>query len=606
MIGYANTCRPNGLKLNSGMPANLADYGLVGNCQIAALVHRGGAIAWACFPRFDSEPVFAEMLDPDGGAFVVAPEHGGLGVQHYIPNTNVLVTTFDGADGAFRVVDFAPRFTLYDRMFRPTKLIRILEVIRGTPRVRVRCQPVLGWSKVRPRREYGSNHITFSGFEAELRLTTNIPLAYVDGPCFALTETRCAVLAWGAPVEEALAPLCERFLWATKAYWEGWVKHCNVPAHYQAEVIRSALVLKLHCYEDTGAIVAALTTSIPEAPHSGRTWDYRYCWLRDAFFALKAFQKLGHFEEREAFLHYLQSVVARAPERLAPLYRIDGTSDLAEQMLPNWAGFDGHGPVRIGNGAAAHLQHDIYGELILALSPLFLDARFSSQVTPQLTHLVKWLAQKAHRVAGQPDAGIWELRTEWRPQTFSAMMCWAALDRAAEIARRHFPSEAEDFLQQAAAVRTLIETHGMSPDGTHLVSEFGGREVDAALLLAVPIRFLPARDATMLALTKAIQRDLQWHGWLRRYRTDDGFGQPQVAFVICTAWLLEVLARQGETDAATQLLAQMLAVRSPLGLLAEDVDPTTGVLWGNFPQAYSHVGLIVGAFLLAPDWDDVL
>ncbi|HEX6245921.1 MAG TPA: trehalase-like domain-containing protein, partial [Polyangiales bacterium] len=281
----------------------LEDYGVIGNCQYAALIDRSGGVGFCCWPRFDSEPVFARLLDWDnGGTFSIEPVDGTPGKQRYLDNTNVLETRFDGPDGSFRILDFAPRFIQYDRTFRPTKLVRVVEPLSGTPRIRIRCDPRLGWSKAVPKRETGSHHIKYLGFAAELRLTTDVPLSYLDGIPFALTEKKYLVLAWGEPVEEPLMALCERFLVETVRYWQRWVKHCDVPPVFQSEVIRSALALKLHCFEDTGAIVAAITTSIPEAAGSGRTWDYRYCWLRDAYYVLDAFRLLGHFEEREQFI----------------------------------------------------------------------------------------------------------------------------------------------------------------------------------------------------------------------------------------------------------------------------------------------------------------
>ncbi|MBK8480502.1 MAG: glycoside hydrolase family 15 protein [Proteobacteria bacterium] len=582
----------------------LANLGLIGNCQLSALVRRDGAIVWSCMPRFDSPPVFASLLDEEqGGAFTIAAADRRTGVQRYLPNTNVLETRFEDADGAFRVLDFAPRFVLYDRSFRPRKLLRIVEPLAGNPRIRVSCDPVLGWSRARPRREFGSHHITFHGYDAELRLTTNAAISYLDGEAFALTERLHFVLSWGAPVEEALEPLCERFLRETVRYWQQWVKHCEVPPIYQEEVIRSALALKLHCFEDTGAIVAALTTSIPEAPGSGRTWDYRYCWLRDAFYALGAFRLLGHFEEREQFLHFLLNIAASAPELdLAPLYRIDGKSDLGEQVLAAWPGFGGEGPVRVGNGAAKHQQYDVFGEMVLALTPFFMDARFREKVTPGLLDLVTRLAQKAIAVAGQPDAGIWEFRSEWRPQTFSSLMCWAAADRMSRIAKRHRPADAETFARAAEKIRDELLQRAVDPVRGCLVADYGGKEVDAALLQAVTLRLLPPDDKRLHATVDAVRDDLEHEGWLRRYRTDDGFGVPAVAFMLCTFWQVEALARLGREAEARTLLDRVRAVDSPLGLLAEDLDPVSKIMWGNFPQAYSHVGLIHAAFAASPRW----
>lgn len=585
--------------------SSLADLGLIGNCQVAAHVRRDGAIVWCCMPRFDSAPVFGALLDDAGGRFTIGPATPAHGVQRYLTNTNVLETRFQTPDGAFRVLDFAPRFLQYERTFRPTKLVRIVEPLTGTPRIRVSCDPVLGWSKARPGREPGSHHISYRGYPAELRLTTNASLSYMDSEPFALTERKHFVLAWGAPVEEPLEPLAERFLSETILYWRTWVKHCDVPSIYQEEVIRSALALKLHCFEDTGAIVAALTTSIPESPGAGRTWDYRYCWLRDAYYALGAFRLLGHFEEREQFIHFLLNVASGAPGLdLAPLYRIDGRSDLDEAILPDWRGYCTEGPVRVGNAAALHKQHDVFGEMVLALTPLFLDARFREQVTAPVLDLVTELARRAVAVAGTPDAGIWEIRTEWRPQTFSSLMCWAAADRMSRIALVHAPALAPEFGRAQQKIREEILTHAVDPRRGNLVADYGGREVDAALLQAITLRLLPPSDQHALPTVQAIREDLDDGGWLRRYRTDDGFGRPTVAFALCTFWLVEALARLGLEGEARTALDRVRTIRSPLGLLSEDVMSASGEMWGNFPQAYSHVGLIHAAFAAAPRWGE--
>ena len=584
----------------------LADLGLIGNCQLSALVSRHGEIVWSCMPRFDSPPVFGALLDPDGGRFSIGPADRRAGSQRYLPNTNVLETRFEGPDGAFRVLDFAPRFIQYERSFRPTKLIRIVEPLSGTPRLRVSCEPVLGWSRARPDREHGSHHIAYRGYDTHLRLTTDAPLAYLNGEPWALTERKHFVLSWGAPVEEPLLPLCDRFLRETTRYWQMWVKHCEIPSIFQEEVIRSALALKLHCFEDTGAIVAALTTSIPEAPGSGRTWDYRYCWLRDAFYTLGAFRLLGHFEEREQFLHYLLNVASSSLDLdLAPLYAIDGKLCPAEQVLDHWAGFGGERPVRIGNGAATHRQNDVFGEMVLALTPAFLDARFREHVTPPTLELVLRLARRAIDIAGKPDAGIWEYRNNWRPQTFSTLMCWAAADRASRIAKRHRPEASDELAAAANRIRADLLDKAVDPARRCLTADYHGTEVDAALLQAVTLNLLPPDDVRMTSTIDCIQDDLDHTGWLRRYRTNDDFGVPSVAFTLCTFWLVEALARVGRVDEARKVMEQVRTIGSPLGLLSEDVDPCSGVMWGNFPQAYSHVGLIHGAFAVAPRWSEI-
>jgi len=586
----------------------LEDLALIGNCQFSALVERTGAVVWCCLPRFDSEPVFSTLLDHEtGGWFGIAAGDGAPGRQRYVDNTNVLETTFENDTGVFRVLDFAPRFVLHDRIFRPTQLFRIVEPVSGAPRIRVRCEPRAGWSKSSQQRLQGSNHIAFEGFASPLRLTTDIPLAYLEGPPFALTERRHLALTWGPPIEEPLPPLCDRFLRETIRYWQRWVKHCSIPPRYQKEVIRSALALKLHCFEDTGAIVASMTTSIPEAPGSGRTWDYRYCWLRDASYALGAFRLLGQFEELENFVRFLLNVAAGSPELdLSPLYRVDGTSDLDERVLDHWPGFGGDGPVRVGNGAARHAQNDIFGEMVLALAPVFLDDRFNAERSRATLELLGRLTRKAIAVVGTPDAGIWEYRTEWKAQTFSSLMSWAAADRMALVAARHAPSLERELQEAAARIRDEIVARAWNGELGSFVGHYDGGDLDASLLQMASLRLLPAQDPRLQGTIDTIWKSLSRDGWLFRYRLDDGFGQPTVAFIICTFWLVEALAATGRVEEAKAVMARIHSALSPLGLLSEDYETASLRMWGNFPQAYSHVGLIHAAFAASPRWADVL
>ena len=586
---------------------HLEHLGAIGNCQCTALVERSGAVVWCCLPQFDSEPVFGELLDPDGGSFLIGAADGRPGIQRYLDNTNVLETTFDAPGGRFRIVDFAPRFEQHARMFRPTNIFRLLEPLEGSPRVVVRCRPVCGWAKTTPPVTQGSNHLQFDGFASTLRLTTDIPLSYLDGRAFTLTARHRLALTWGAPIEEPLPALFDHFLSETIRHWQGWVKQCDIPPRYQRDVIRSALALKLNCFEDTGAIIAAPTTSIPEALKSGRTWDYRYCWLRDAYYVIDAFRLLGHFGEREQFINYVLNVVGASPDlSLAPLYSVAGSRDLPERIATNWAGFNGDGPVRVGNEAALHVQHDIFGELLMVLSPIFLDERFSEERTPATLDLILRLARKAIAVAGTPDRGIWEYRTDPVPQTFSSLMCWTAADRAAGIAERFAPAHASEFRLAANRIRDEIAAKAWSETRQAYVGAYGGDNLDAALLQMALLRLFPNDDRRLQSTIDAVWKGLSHAGWLMRYSEDDGFGRPTVAFILCTFWLIEALALVGRTDEARSLMDEAHTVVSPLGLLSEDFDTATRLMTGNFPQAYSHVGFIRGAFSAAPRWLEVL
>jgi GH15 family glucan-1,4-alpha-glucosidase len=588
--------------------ARLEELGLVGNGQFAAHVANDGDVAWCCLPRFDAEPVLASLLDERrGGHFRVGPEAGGSGRQHYLPNTNVLVTEFDDGQDAFRVIDFAPRFEQHQRAFHPTQLFRVLEPTRGTPRVTVRCEPVLGWSGRPADRVLGSNHARFEGYPAQLRLTTDVPLSYLGGLPFTLTGRRHLALTWGAPIEEPLGPLADRFLSETVRYWQRWVKGCEIPPAYQAQVIRSALMLKLHCFEDTGAIVAATTTSLPEAPGTGRTWDYRYCWLRDAFFVLGALRRLGCFEEREKFTQWLFDVAGGSVSLdLAPLYRIDGRCDLEETDQPAWAGYQGHGPVRTGNGAALHRQNDVYGETALSLVPVFVDERFRDERSRAALDLLVRLAGKAVEVAGTPDAGIWEYRGRWTPQTFSTLMSWAAADRVAMVLDGDSPGGGATLRAEAVRLHGEILDRCWRPALGSFAAGYQGDDLDASTLLMVPLRFLPRDDRRLAGTVDTIAAALGRGDWLDRYRHDDGFGRPQVAFVLCTFWLVQALAGLGRHEEARRRLEAAFGALSPLGLLSEDFDPQSSRLWGNFPQAYSHVGLIHAAFEASPRWPEIL
>ena len=436
-----------------------------------------------------------------------------------------------------------------------------------------------------------------------------MPLSYLGGTPFALSQRRHLALTWGPPIEEPLPALCDRFLGETIRYWQRWVKQCNIPPLYQREVIRSALALKLHCFEDTGAIVASMTTSIPESAGSGRTWDYRYCWLRDAYYALGALRRLGHFEERENFTQYLLNIAAGAPDlKLSPLYRVDGTCDLEERVLDNWPGFGGEGPVRVGNGAARHVQNDIYGEMVLALTPVFLDERFTAERSEAALDLLERLTRRAISVVGTPDAGIWEYRTEWKPQTFSSLMCWAAVDRMSRVAAQNAPGLEAEFRGASARIREEITDKAWNQELGAFVATYGGGDLDASLLQMATLHLLPAEDPRLRGTVDAIWKELSRDGWLFRYRLDD-----RASATDGCVHHLYVLARGGsrldrarERGRRRSWAPRSLRAFSPLGLLSEDYETSGLRMWGNFPQAYSHAGLILAGFAASPRWAEIL
>ena len=581
--------------------------GIIGNCSTIALVS-SGSIEWLCWPRPDSSFVFGPLLDREqGGAFTVDGIEVASVTHDYVENTNVLRTVFSGSAGSFELIDFAPRFLLYDRTYKPSMVMRILRPLAGDPRAVVRCRPVYDYGRLTASAWRSSNHIEYTGLPTPLRLTTNVPLTYVeDERPFLLDRDYHLALTFGEPLEAGLEETAERFLERTVEHWREWVKRTRVPRDYQREVIRSALVLKLHQYEDTGALLAATTTSLPEHPGSGRTWDYRYCWLRDSYFSLNAFERLGHAGEMERFLVFLRNLAEQREGELLPLYTIAGADDAEERILPHLAGYRGEQPVRIGNQAFHHPQNDVYGEMILAISRLVLDARFTGSIaTPRAVELVGELLGQIEARIDEPDAGPWELRGVRRLHSFTVLMHWAGGRRAAEIGdllgEQDLVERGTAVAQRAAA---LLEGPCWSDALGAITQSAGEPALDAALLQSIHLGFLRPDDPRAESHVLATQRELALDGGLiQRYSVSDDFGLPKAAFTVCSFWLVEALAVIGRRQEAVELFETLLRLANDLGLYSEDILPGSLEQSGNFPQTYSHVGLINAAFRLSRGWD---
>jgi GH15 family glucan-1,4-alpha-glucosidase len=581
--------------------------GIIGNCSYSALLDRG-SVEWLCWPRPDSSFVFGSLLDGErGGAFVVEGIGATEVVQEYVENTNVMRTTFSGSTGAFELLDFAPRFLQYDRYYKPLMLVRVLRLLHGEPRVRLTCRPVYDYGATPTRAWRASNHIQYTDLPAPVRLTTNAPLTYVEEERpFLLERDLHVVLTWGEPLESGLEETAERFLERTIDYWRGWVKNTRTPRDYQREVIRSALVLKLHQFEDTGALLAATTTSLPEHPGSGRTWDYRYCWLRDAYFTLNALERLGHNHEMERFLFFLRNLAEERAGELQPVYTISGGDSAPEMELTHLAGFAGEQPVRIGNQAFEHVQNDIYGEMILAVSRLFLDVRFAGDVAPHTAlGLVSRLLDQIERRVDEADAGPWELRGTRKLHGFTVLAHWAGAQRAAEVAELLGAPELQArALEVQRRAAELLETRLWNEDVGAFTQAAGEAQLDAVLLLVIQLGFLAPDDERAERHVRAVQEALSIDGGLlKRYAAPDDFGKPFAAFTVCSFWLAEALALIGLHDEARELFEHLLSLDNGLGLYSEDILPDSQQQSGNFPQTYSHVGLINAAFRVSRRWE---
>ena len=590
--------------------ANL-ELGVIGNCQIAGLIDAQGSLIWACIPRFDAEPAFSRLVDTrDHGHFSIKLQDQCDATQSYRHNTAVLCTELtDRSGGVLRITDFCPRFRQYGRYYRPVMIIRRVEVVRGNPVIRTRLRPSMGWDGGRPATTRGSNHVRFMRRDQVLRVTTDAPLTHVlDETPFMVDGTLTFVLGPDESVKESVDAMGRRFLELTETYWREWTRSLAIPFEWQREVIRAAITLKLSAYEDTGAVIAAFTTSIPEAAGTQRNWDYRYCWLRDAFFTVHALNRLGATRTMEGFLRYIINLVAAGGEpSLQPLYGIGGERRIDEETADALAGYRGMGPVRVGNAAYHQQQHDVYGTVVLAATQAFFDERLERPGDRSLYHRLCALGEQAARLYDQPDAGIWEYRGRARVHTYSAMMCWAACDRLRRIADRlGLDAEARRWKKQAATMHQRITAEAWNEERSAFTETFGGDTMDASLLLMHELGFLTADDPRFISTVEAIEQDLRRGDHLFRYAAEDDFGYPENAFNICTFWFVDALHAIGRGDEARQIFCKMLEHRTRLGLLSEDLDPHTGELWGNFPQTYSMVGLINAAMHLSRPWEEAL
>ncbi len=581
-------------------------HGMIGNCQGSALVGADGGIDWLCLPRPDSPPVFGRLLDPDGGTFLIGPAMPAISTRRYEPNTAVLETIFTLPDGSrFSVTDFMPRHERHGRIQRPLQIMRIVTPLTGLPSVKVVCRPVCGWDRLPAQVRRGSGCVRYEGLRGDLRLATELPLTYVlEERSFTLTTTVSFILSWDEHVEADLEQSTASALRRTIDWWRGWVKCCSLPMQRQAEVIRSAITLKLHCFEETGAVLAAPTTSLPEIPGHERNWDYRYCWLRDAWLTVSALCRLGHADDLENLLTFLLDIAHREEGgHLRPVYRLDGSLPLPEISHENWAGHAASLPVRTGNQAAEHIQNDVYGEMLLALSVLYRDERFIHLRGERWEKLLRLLARRCHETLGEADAGLWELRGGWKPHAFTAMLSLAGIRGYGRLiaSGRILDDAAVWDRRREDAERELAR----SIHGGVLWNAPGEQVADAslALLAVLGLGERSVRQATLAVIRNqlAYRVDGRDTGFYFRYRYGDDFGTPEHAFVICSFWISEALARLGDLQAAATALDLTQTAANPLGLFAEHFDPASGRQSGNFPQCYSHVGQISAAFACSPE-----
>jgi GH15 family glucan-1,4-alpha-glucosidase len=592
------------------------DLAPIGNCTVSALIDRQARFVWSCLPRVDGDPLFSALLGAADPADEATHGHWSIDLdgfaqarQHYIRNSAVLMTVLESADGdQVEVVDFAPRYVRDGRTYRPTAFCRVIRPVAGSPRIRVRLRPTTSWGARKPDVTSGSNHIRYLTDGAPLRLTTDVAVGHIlDERWHRLEGVKVLFLGPDEPFDGNLSESVRIMHDRTISEWQTWVRGLALPLEWQAQVIRAAIALKLCQHEETGAIVAALTTSIPEAPRSARNWDYRYCWLRDAYYTVQALNRLGALDVLEGYLGFLRNIVdTAAGGHVQPLYGVGMEALLPERAAPALPGYRGMGPVRVGNQAHEHLQHDVYGQIILSSVQAFFDERLFRPGVEADFRALEAVGERAFLLHDQPDAGLWEFRTRARVHTYSALMCWAGCDRLGNAAEAlGLDDRAVHWRARAAVIAERIQTDAWSPALAGFSASFGTSEVDASLLQMIDLRFLEVGDARFAGTFAAVETALRRGDHMLRYVEPDDFGTPETAFNFCTFWLIEALHLCGRGEEARRMFESTLTRLTHSGLLSEDTDMDSGELWGNFPQTYSLVGLINCAGLLSRPWTSV-
>jgi GH15 family glucan-1,4-alpha-glucosidase len=587
----------------------------IGNCQVSALIDGAAGFVWACQPRVDGDPMFCSLLEPKArgdfprGEWRIALEGQVSAEPRYLKNMPVLATRLTDRDGGVaEIFDFCPRFERSGRMYRPVAFTRIVRPIAGAPRIRVLLNPACDWGAQDADRTSGTNHIRYLLKPQPLRLTTDAPVIHLlEGRAFRLERSLHFFLGPDEPFVGNVTQVLSTMLHQTSDHWRDWVRGLAIPLEWQQVVIRAAIALKLCQHEETGAIVAAMTTSIPEAPDSGRNWDYRYCWIRDAYYTVQALNRLGALDVLEGYLGYLRNIVDSTRDgHIQPLYAVSGEPRLEEGIAESLAGYRGMGPVRIGNAAYTQVQHDAYGQIVLSSTHAFFDERLLRPAGEEDYENLEKVGELAWERHARPDAGLWEYRTRSNVHTYSAVMSWAACDRLANIAEKlGLKARVTLWRRRAKAIRTRIERKAFLPDEGRFGATFGGGELDASLLQLLDMRFLSVDDPRFLATFEAVERGLRRGDAMLRYANEDDFGLPETAFNFCTFWFIEALHLVGRHEEARALFTNMLEKRTSAGLLSEDTDFETGELWGNYPQTYSLVGLINCAGLLSRPWSSI-
>lgn len=584
---------------------NNLNYGIIGNCRSSALVSEQGSIDWCCLPDPDSPAVFARILDFEkGGHFNITTQNEYSVNQSYQGNTNILITSFSNEFNSFEIIDFMPRYKTEDgNYYNSPEIFRILKIIKGKPVVRIEYNPKLNFASSATKHEIQQGFIksfTTDGRYESIYLYTSIPyLHIIEKQWIELTSDNFFLLCYNQKLIEIDIRRAYLEYQRTLVYWMNWSNRTRQFPKYQQEIMRSALVLKLLTFQKTGAIIAAVTTSIPEAIGEKRNWDYRYCWIRDSSMIIKILIDIGQFVSAKRFLNFVLTVNQGKHEDIQIMYGIRGEKKLEEKVLRHLSGYQNSGPVRIGNSAYIQKQNDIYGILIDVIYISLTKFTSTLDTTEELWTFVRGMIEMVSRNWYKPDRGIWEIRDESKHFVFSKVLSWVAVDRGCRIARmvnKHSYAEAWSELQEK--IKNDILQNGWNDEIKAFTQSYGSKDLDASALLMEDYGFIKASDPMYVSTVLNIKKDLCKDGMMFRYINKDDFGVPHSSIVICTFWLINSLYKIGYKEEAVIMFENMVKYSNHLGLFSEHISVATKQLLGNFPQGYSHLGLIQSALIL--------
>ncbi|MFT4831324.1 MAG: GH15 family glucan-1,4-alpha-glucosidase [Psychroserpens sp.] len=575
------------------------DYGIIGNCRSAALISKNGSLDWCCLPEFDSSSVFAKILDEEkGGSFEILVDDSYSIDQQYEENTSILVTTFSDGNNTFEVHDFMPRYYSEDGgCHTPPEIVRYIKYIKGSPKFKVVYNPKLEYalgetvSHIKPDFIASLTHAV--KFDTVFLYTSFDKEKVVHGEEIVLEESGYFLLGYNEKIFLPDTKKMNLLLQRTKVYWLNWVERTPTYKKFNEQIIRSALTLKMLSYDKSGAVLAAVTTSLPETIGEVRNWDYRFCWIRDASMVIKVVSELGHKNIAKRYLQFIIDLIPDKDEKLQIMYGINKEKKLTEETLDHLSGYKGSKPVRVGNAAYEQRQNDIYGILMDVIYEQLVKFDTDIDNGEELWTITKGIVWIVNNHWQEPDKGIWEFRSENRHFTFSKILCWVALDRAIKVARifgKTNKIKKWTILEQE--IKQDIYAKAWSEEKQAFTQSYGSPHLDASVLLMESYGFIDAKDPKFMSTVKAIERELSNDGLMYRYKNEDDFGLPSSSFTICTFWFINSLFKIGEEEKAIKHFEKLLSYSNHLGLFSEDIDFKTKRLLGNFPQAYSHLALI--------------